>query len=69
MAKTTTNISVSLEVDTIPKAKQRAEERGFKHSFSGYLAKLITEDLEAWEAEKKAAASAAEQASRPRSRK
>lgn len=43
--RATVKTSISLDADLAERAKDRAEELGFKHSFSGYLAKLIKEDL------------------------
>lgn len=45
MPSRTQKTSVSIPVELINKAKARALAGGFRFSFSGYLTKLITEDL------------------------
>jgi hypothetical protein len=44
MARTTEQRTISLEPATLRKGFKRAKERGFKQSFSAYVAKLINED-------------------------
>lgn len=40
-----TKTSISLDPDLVIRAKKVAAKRGFRHSFSAYLAKLIEDDL------------------------
>jgi hypothetical protein len=41
----TEKTSISLDLDLIVRAKEIAKARGFKHSFSAYIAKLIEDDV------------------------
>lgn len=39
-------VSVSLNPETLPAAKKRAQKLGFTNSFSAYVQKLVDDDLE-----------------------
>lgn len=43
--RNTDNKSISLEPGLLRRAKRRAREKGFKNSFSAYVAHLISRDL------------------------
>lgn len=43
----TKKTSISLDPDLEQRAKQRAEQLGFKYSFSAYVASLIRDDIKA----------------------
>lgn len=45
MGKHTINKSVSFEKDLFQMAKARSEAEGFKHSFSAWITKLVSNDL------------------------
>jgi hypothetical protein len=47
MRRTTRTKTISLDPDVERKGLKQARRRGFKNSFSAYVAKLILEDAEA----------------------
>jgi hypothetical protein len=46
MARTTRTKTISLDPDVERKGVKQARRRGFKNSFSAYVAKLIVEDAD-----------------------